>query len=607
MDIKVYVCHHKPWALIKNDVFEPIQVGRDIANNVLPGMIGDNTGDNISYKNKEWCELTALYWIWKNTSHDYVGLMHYRRYVSFNPDIHYDQNINGIEFEDIEKNAWTYEGCETLLSDYPILTSPIYNIHPCGIPKEIQSSYDHYCSEHYKKDLDLMLLVIKEKFPNYYIDALRSIYSTECFFGNIAIMRRDFFDKYCEFLFSVLEEVEKKVDISNYDTYQKRIFGFLAERLTNIFIETIKSKNKKIKIRHSPMVYVGDKEISFNSDFLIKKIIKKRTDKKNILFDGCINIVMSFDDKYKQHAQATINSILAHTQNNKNIHFYIIHDDRLSVENIYNLKKEYSQKTKISFLLVKNTFIDKFPLNREYISINTYYRLIMQEVLPSSVSRVIYLDSDIIVCEDITNLWNIDLQGKIIGGCQDEGGILQSRRLFGNKSNNSYVNAGILIFDIKLATEKYSNLSFYYSEVFYGNRKHITLQDQDIINISYKNDIKIIPLNWNVNSRIYSVNDLDRAYSASLEKEARENPFIVHFTDKKKPWKFSSTHPLKKLYWFYRPQTKMGMGLFYDLLAKNNQNAKISVTDKVLSVHYGRRNIKIPEKLVIYLLKIIRK
>lgn len=607
MDIKVYVCHHKQWSTLKNEVFEPIQVGRSLAKTYLQGMIGDDTGDNISDKNKEWCELTALYWIWKNTSHDYVGLMHYRRYVSFNPDIHRDEVIHGIDPQDTKRHRWTHDGLAALFQTYSVVTSPLYNIHPPGLPHRIQSSYDHYCNEHYKKDIDTVISIIEEKFPDYYIDSLHSIYAHQCFFGNIAIMRRDIFEDYCSFLFSVLEEVERRIDISTYDPYQKRIFGFLAERLTNVFFEHLKSRDKTLKIHHAPMVYVGEKDPVFDYASLSSRIIKKTPQENAIFFGGAINIVMSFDDRYANHAQATIESLLAHTRNGNSIYFHIIHDARLSQDKIHQFKNTYQGRTNFSFYLAENTFIEKFPLNRGYISINTYYRLVMQDLFPASVSRVIYLDSDIIICDDITKLWNIDLGEKIVGGCLDEGGVLQSRRLFGNKANNTYVNAGVLLFDIQKAIEKYSNLSFYYSEVFYKNQPLITLQDQDIINIAYKDDLHILPLNWNTNSRIYTANDLDHAYSPQAEQDARENPQIVHFTDSRKPWKFSCTHPLKLLYWFYREKADTGLFSFYEKISKKNTTIKLRTDEKMLYIYSDRINVKIPQKVAVQLLKLIKR
>lgn len=101
----VYVCHHKPGYLVCDDVFKPIHVGAALGNYQL-GVMTDAEGDSISYKNKEYCELTAIYWAWKNDkASEWIGLMHYRRYLDFNsvdatPDVH-----GCINFEHLDENS----------------------------------------------------------------------------------------------------------------------------------------------------------------------------------------------------------------------------------------------------------------------------------------------------------------------------------------------------------------------------------------------------------------------------------------------------------------------------------------------------------------------
>ena len=94
--MRLFVCYHKPYPLASSDVLTPIQVGRECTQNDL-GMIGDNTGDNISIKNPYFCELTATYWIFKNVKDDIVGLCHYRRYFNFKND-HTKINKIGNDF-----------------------------------------------------------------------------------------------------------------------------------------------------------------------------------------------------------------------------------------------------------------------------------------------------------------------------------------------------------------------------------------------------------------------------------------------------------------------------------------------------------------------------
>ena len=127
-----------------------------------------------------------------------------------------------------------------------------------------------------------------------------------------------------------------------------------------------------------------------------------------------------------------------------------------------------------------------FPLNRSYISINTYYRLLIHDII--NVDKIIYLDSDIIVADDIAKLWNIRIDNACIAGALDEGGVTQSRRL--NLGNDStYVNAGILVFNLKNIRRCFQNPMQTYLEAFYFNRKWIILQDQDILNIVFKKNI----------------------------------------------------------------------------------------------------------------------
>ena len=80
MDIKVIVAAHKPYRMPQDSMYLPLQVGRALADQDL-GWQGDNTGDNISLKNPYYCELTGLYWAWKNLKADAIGLVHYRRFL----------------------------------------------------------------------------------------------------------------------------------------------------------------------------------------------------------------------------------------------------------------------------------------------------------------------------------------------------------------------------------------------------------------------------------------------------------------------------------------------------------------------------------------------
>ena len=173
---------------------------------------GDDTGDNISDKNKSFCELTGLYWAWKNAEYDIAGMAQYRRFF-----------IEGDNNEVLSKSS-----IEDLLSKYDMLISRGTFVRE----ESIRSNYEIW---HKKSDLELTEKIIKDKFPEY-TPALYPAFSGRLFSGgNLFIAKKDVFDAYCSWLFSILFEVEKNADTSGYDEYQKRIYGFLSERLIRVF------------------------------------------------------------------------------------------------------------------------------------------------------------------------------------------------------------------------------------------------------------------------------------------------------------------------------------------------------------------------------------
>lgn len=182
----------------------PIQVGTDLTNQRISDVC-DNTGENISCKNKKYCELTALYWIWKNDRvSKYAGLCHYRRH--FNLD---NQKLAQLEHSDIDV----------------VLTIPILNF------PDVRAAYIH---DHCSKDWEIMLEAVRSLAPDYYETARRLQQGRFYYAYNMFIARKEIFDNYCEWLFPILEYCENKCS-PKADSYQNRFIGFLAERLLSIF------------------------------------------------------------------------------------------------------------------------------------------------------------------------------------------------------------------------------------------------------------------------------------------------------------------------------------------------------------------------------------
>lgn len=180
-----------------------IQVGAALTEQSICD-IKDNIGDNISLKNKEYCELTALYWIWKNDKSDYKGLGHYRRHFKLDEEVIEKLGNSKIDV---------------------ILTIPILNFPSVGVM---------YANDHIKDDWNIMIQIIKEKHPEYYNSAIEIQNGIYYYAYNMIIAKKEIFDEYCEWLFSIIFECEKRCSPKK-DKYQGRYLGFLSERLLSIF------------------------------------------------------------------------------------------------------------------------------------------------------------------------------------------------------------------------------------------------------------------------------------------------------------------------------------------------------------------------------------
>ena len=208
----IYVVSHKEVPLKLPSFYKIIGVG----NNIVPNEdLHDNTYDNISIKNKNYCELTALYWLWKNCNDDIIGLEHYRRML-LNDNIY-------------EIGLLSEEEIRSILKKYDLIVPTLFN-------NKTRTVYEHYSEDHKEKDILLAKEIISDIYPKY-IDSFNKVMSSKYEYGfNMLITKKAILDEYCNWIFKILFTLENRVDISNYDEYQKRIFGFISERLFNVWL-----------------------------------------------------------------------------------------------------------------------------------------------------------------------------------------------------------------------------------------------------------------------------------------------------------------------------------------------------------------------------------
>lgn len=218
MNVKIIVATHKKYWMPDDPMYLPVHVGA--AGKESIGYQRDDEGDNISEKNPNYCELTGLYWAWKNLQADYIGLAHYRRHFS-NSKLFGDKKDKVINDAEMEKKL---TGTDILL--------------PKPRNYWIETNYSQYAHAHHAIDLDTTRDILKEKYPQYIAAWDASMKKTIGHRFNMFVMKKELFDQYCEWLFDILFELESRLDISTYNKNDSRVFGFVSERLLDVWIET---------------------------------------------------------------------------------------------------------------------------------------------------------------------------------------------------------------------------------------------------------------------------------------------------------------------------------------------------------------------------------
>ncbi len=255
MDIKIIIATHKPYWMPDDSMYLPVHVGA--AGKESIGFQRDDEGDNISDKNANYCELTGLYWAWKNLKADYIGLAHYRRHFSNGSYMGNKQGrvISGKALAGIIKGARE--------KDIDIFLPKPRNYW-------IETNYSQYAHAHHAIDLDTTKEILRERYPQYIKAWDASMKRTKGHRFNMFIMKKDKFDEYCAWLFDILFELDKRLDISTYNKNDSRVFGFVSERMLDVWIET-----KGYKYKELPYVFMESQNWLVKGGNFLKRKLKK--------------------------------------------------------------------------------------------------------------------------------------------------------------------------------------------------------------------------------------------------------------------------------------------------------------------------------------------
>ncbi len=221
-DVKIIIATHKQYRMPQDAMYLPLHVGAQgkTAEDGSPldfGYAKDNTGDNISELNPSFCEITGLYWAWKNLQADYIGLVHYRRHFSMKRKA------------DLWDSVLTYAQLEPYLGRKRVFT-------PTKRRYFIETLYSHYKHTHYASQLDETRRILEEKYPEYLGAYDRVIKRRYGYMFNMMIMEKPLFDAYCDWLFEILFELRNRIGGEELSAFQGRFYGRISEIVFNVWL-----------------------------------------------------------------------------------------------------------------------------------------------------------------------------------------------------------------------------------------------------------------------------------------------------------------------------------------------------------------------------------
>lgn len=243
--IQIIVATHKPYFMPKDSIYLPLHVGaegkKDNEGKPLNiGFVKDNTGENISDKNPFYCELTGLYWAWKNVNAAYLGMAHYRRHFSYKR-----KSRNPFE------NILNTKEAKKLISSYKVIL-------PQKRKYYIETLYSHYAHTHYAGHLDMVREIIQSKYPQYIRAFDKVMKQTYGYMFNMMIMKKELLDIYCTWLFDILFALEETNITPGLSFYQGRFYGRVSELLFNVWLtyQIDTGKLQKTDLKEISCVYM---------------------------------------------------------------------------------------------------------------------------------------------------------------------------------------------------------------------------------------------------------------------------------------------------------------------------------------------------------------
>lgn len=278
-----------------------------------------------------------------------------------------------------------------------------------------------------------------------------------------------------------------------------------------------------------------------------------------VIMDNKINIVFASDNNYAQHTAVAMASVLVNTKVSQRIQFYLI-DDEIQQENKEKITKTVQNLGgNIEFIKIKNSKLEDCYVSGE-LSRASYFRLDIANILDESIEKIIYLDCDLLVYDDIEKMWQLDMGGKPVAATCDLGIMASARvrkqknKFIGLPFDAPYFNAGVLMMDLK----KWRDGNYAEAIIALATQNKYPNHDQDALNKFFMNNWQEIPLRWDVIPPVFNLffKILNKPDLRKKAIEAKLNPAIFHYAGGYKPWEYEIHDGFNDKYYEYLKLTE---------------------------------------------------
>lgn len=516
-------------------------------------------GRTFRKKNAQYCELTAQYWAWKNENADYYGFFHYRRYLSFNTEKTYTADSWGnvcepfLSTELTKKYCWDESSIQNLVEKYDLILPQLKDIRT--MPHMGKNMREQYTAEGtlHGRDLDIMLEVIKERYPTFlkYAEFYENGHKT--YFNNMFCMKKEIFESYSNWLFDILEGCVKRGNYADYSTEALRTPGHLAERLLNIYVLYLKDTKKDLKYTELQTVFFENTEPQENLH--------------PVYSEDAVTVALSINDYYVPYAAVVLQSIHDNINSEEKYDIIVMNRD-VSAVSQKALHAIFDDTNNVSIRFFNVSRFEKQFENlflRGHFALETYFRLLLPNIM-EGYKKVLYLDSDVVVTTDIAELFRENIDGYLLAACHDAdtaglyNGYEPAKKDYMDnvlkiKRPYQYFQAGVILFNLDEFRKKYTVEEMLKFAASYEWQ----LLDQDVLNYLAQDSYKPIDMKWNVMTdwnRIRIAKIISRApkYLQDEYKKAHAAPNIIHYAGPDKPW-HQPDSDYSEVFWVYARKT----------------------------------------------------